>query len=277
MEYYVNDIIDGNSLTLDEYLEMLLSKNYSKVYPNHCFPSNEMFDEFISKIKSISDKDIKRIISRFIVRQGAYSENTFHRELIKGNKERFLDLYENFPIYAMRLLYLGKPWEGLTWTLDLLSIYPKDFLNVLNTFSKIYCQFLPDDVLFGLSNIDGIIRAKYFEMDRPIDILYNLSPEEFEYLIAELFSEMGYNVELTKKSHDGGVDIIAINNSVAKKEYILIQCKRYKEKNICVNDIRALRGVVAEMNATKGIFCTSSDYTVHSKKKGERIKSNRIT
>jgi restriction system protein len=87
--------------------------------------------------------------------------------------------------------------------------------------------------MFGLSNIDQIIRAKYFEVDHPIEILYNLSPIEFEFLIAELYSKMGYEVNVTKKTHDDGIDIIAKNSDVAKKELIMIQCKRYERKNYC--------------------------------------------
>jgi restriction system protein len=75
---------------------------------------------------------------------------------------------------------------------------------------------------------------------------------------------MGYEVELTKKTHDNGIDIIARNNDIAKKEMIIIQCKKYREK-IKVKDIRELIGVVEVNNATKGVFCTTSDYTISSK------------
>jgi len=273
MEYFVNDIIDGNSLTIDEYLEILLNGNYSKLYPNNCFPSSKMLDEFILKVKSISDKDIKKIIYRFIVKEGAYGLDNMHRETLKNDKENLMNLYKHFPIYTKRLYYLEKPWEGLTWVIDLLPDHPKDVLNILDSFYKIYCLFLPDDVMFGLSNIDEIIRAKYFEMKHPIEVLYNLSPEEFEYLVAELFYEMGYDVELTKKTHDNGIDVIAKNNSVTKREMILIQCKKHKQK-ITVKDIRELIGIIEIYNATKGIFCTANDYTASARKLMK--KSNRI-
>jgi restriction system protein len=264
MEYFVNDIIDGNSLTLNEFLNILLNENYQKLYPNNCFPSNEMLEEFIKTIKNTSDKDIKKIIFRFLIHEGTYRDNVLHKESIMENKELFRNISEKYPIYTNRLL-LGKPWEGLTWLLDLLPHYPKDVITVLDSFFKVYCQFLPDDVIFGLSNIDQIIRAKYFEVDHPIEVLYNLSSEEFEYLIAELYEEMGYEIELTKKTHDNGIDIIAMNNGIAKKEMIIIQCKKYREK-ITVKDIRELIGIIEINNATKGVFCTTSDYTSSSKK-----------
>jgi len=265
MEYFVDDIIDGKSLTLTEYLDILLDDNYHKVYPHNCFPSNEMFEEFLAIVKDIPDAKIKKIIYRFIIKEGAYGSNILQRKWIIENKENFKNIYEIWPIYTNRLIRLGKPWEGLTWLLDLLPEYPKDVINVLDSFFKIYCQFIPDDVMSGLSDIDQIIRAKYFEVDRPIDILYNLTSDEFECLIAEIYEEMGYEVELTKQTHDNGIDIIAKNMGIAKKEIILIQCKKYREK-ITVKDIRELIGVTEINNATKGVFCTTSDYTVSAKK-----------
>jgi len=45
--------------------------------------------------------------------------------------------------------------------------------------------------------------------------LYELSPCEFEELIAELFDRFGYTVALLSRTRDGGRDIIAIHNSLA--------------------------------------------------------------
>jgi hypothetical protein len=80
MKYYVNDIIDGNSLTLSEYLDILLYGNYKKLYPNNCFPSNAMIEEYLKIIKNVSDEEIKKIILRFIVHEGGYGLNKFHIE-----------------------------------------------------------------------------------------------------------------------------------------------------------------------------------------------------
>lgn len=47
----------------------------------------------------------------------------------------------------------------------------------------------------------------------------------FEELIAEVFKRLGYEVELTKQTHDRGVDVIAIRHSEVPTRF-LIQCKR---------------------------------------------------
>lgn len=61
-------------------------------------------------------------------------------------------------------------------------------------------MILPDNVVFGLSNANELIRAKFCDKEQPIKVLYDLSPLEFESIIAELFEYMGYSVELTKKA-----------------------------------------------------------------------------
>ena len=140
MKYFVNDIIDGNSLTLDKYLEILLSKKYKKLYPNNCFPSNEMLDSFLANIKNIPDSVIKQIIFRFIVKEGAYGTNILHRKIIFENKGNYELLNEDYPIYTQRLIKLGKPWEGLTielMELEKSNIRVAEFFTVLPSKAKL--------------------------------------------------------------------------------------------------------------------------------------------
>ena len=51
------------------------------------------------------------------------------------------------------------------------------------------------------ANIERVLRDK--------DAIYDISSREFEELIAEVFSQQGYNVEITPATRDGGCDIIA--------------------------------------------------------------------
>lgn len=66
----------------------------------------------------------------------------------------------------------------------------------------------------------------------------NLSPFEFENAIGKLFKYLGYEVKITQKSRDGGIDILI------KKENILkgVQCKHYKGK-VGAKEVRELWGV----------------------------------
>lgn len=39
--------------------------------------------------------------------------------------------------------------------------------------------------------------------------VYNLEPCEFEELVADVFRRMGFNADVTQKTHDSGKDIVA--------------------------------------------------------------------
>jgi len=89
-----------------------------------------------------------------------------------------------------------------------------------------------------------------------------LEPRKFEELVAELFRNMGYTVELTPRSRDGGLDIIAIDRSDLGSALTLIECKRYSASNrVGVEVVRGLYGVVEQQRATRGLIATTSFFT----------------
>jgi restriction system protein len=91
--------------------------------------------------------------------------------------------------------------------------------------------------------------------------LYTISPRQFEEVIATLFDGFGFSVELTKRTRDGGRDVIAIRDSPARLKY-LVECKRYSESRVVgVSIVRELLGVVTLEGATKGIVATTSHFT----------------
>lgn len=79
---------------------------------------------------------------------------------------------------------------------------------------------------------------------------------EFEKEVASLFRGNGYNATLTPATADGGVDIILIRGD----ERIAVQCKHHVNP-VGPNDVRALQGVVASQNYSKGIFVSLNGYT----------------
>ena len=83
----------------------------------------------------------------------------------------------------------------------------------------------------------------------------------FEELIAEIFFRKGFDVELTKRTRDGGYDIIAIQKKDFLTKY-LIECKRPDiGKKIGIRPIRELYGVKLVEKATKAILATTATFT----------------
>src|SRR6266550_4433098 len=54
--------------------------------------------------------------------------------------------------------------------------------------------------------------------------IFGISPREFEEIIAEIFHQKGFHVELTKQTADGGRDIIAIHNKLNIHSKYIIEC-----------------------------------------------------
>lgn len=106
------------------------------------------------------------------------------------------------------------------------------------------------------------------------DILYTIQPREFEEMVCELFERKGYKVKLTKQTHDGGKDIIILNDSMLGDLIFYAECKRFSKNHpVEVSLVRELFGVVEADRATAGIMVTTSYYTEEAKEYRNKIKA----
>jgi predicted Mrr-cat superfamily restriction endonuclease len=100
--------------------------------------------------------------------------------------------------------------------------------------------------------------------------LYELSPQDFEELVGEIFRIDGYSVELigSWNEADGGVDILAMKSTIgAVQVRMALQCKRYaKSKRVTAGPIRELAGVLDRFHAHAGAVITTSDFTKPAKR-----------
>lgn len=103
--------------------------------------------------------------------------------------------------------------------------------------------------------------------------LYDLTPRKFEELIASILEDLGFEVKLTKKTRDGGSDIIAsIKNSVTSF-LILVECKKYSPDNkVGVGIIREVAGVHSSKEPSKSIIVTTSFFTKDAQKEAAHYK-----
>ena len=99
----------------------------------------------------------------------------------------------------------------------------------------------------------------------------NLSGQDFEKLIAVLLAKMGFQTEMTKTTGDGGIDIIArLDKPILGGRY-LFQCKRFAQDNLVgASTVRDFCGAVTADRPAKGIFITTSNFTVQAREFGER-------
>ncbi len=73
-------------------------------------------------------------------------------------------------------------------------------------------------------------RAFIEKLRRHPDDLRLIDRRRFEEVVAEIFDGFGYEVELTKRTRDGGKDIVAIKRCEANLKF-LIECKRPEPGN----------------------------------------------
>lgn len=115
------------------------------------------------------------------------------------------------------------------------------------------------------NNSDGEEEQKKDWREQTSEILHNLDPYAFEKLAQRLLRECGFSdVEVTKKSGDGGIDgtgKLRINGIFSFN--VAFQCKRYKGQ-VGAPQIRDFRGSLGT-NIEKGVLITTGTFTREAK------------
>ena len=146
--------------------------------------------------------------------------------------------------------------------LDLAHVDPVACLKGLNaSVSKSPAELVPVRPILDFSMVDPRFVQESDVLgtldQRPN--LMELSPNEFESLITNLFEKMGLETRQTQASRDGGVDCVAYDQRPIFGGKVVIQAKRYKN-TVGVSAVRDLFGTVQNEGASKGILVTTSGY-----------------
>lgn len=96
---------------------------------------------------------------------------------------------------------------------------------------------------------------------------YLLQDDDFELAMAEIYSKLGYNVERTQSTRDGGKDIIIRKPEILGDFIYYVECKKYAPKrHIGVGIVRNLVGTVNTDRVNGGILATTSFFTRDARK-----------
>lgn len=94
------------------------------------------------------------------------------------------------------------------------------------------------------------------------NLVYNLEPNEFEELVAEVYRRNGYSVRVTQQTRDGGRDIIATCVIAGLSNSTYFECKQQEPRNpVGVEIVRELYGVIERDRIDKGVIVTTSRFT----------------
>jgi restriction system protein len=103
--------------------------------------------------------------------------------------------------------------------------------------------------------------------------LYDITPRQFEEVVADLLAGMGMEVELTPATRDGGADIFAYIPTSLGKLLFLVEAKKYSMSNpVGVKLIRELHGSFVHHQANRAMLVTTSRFSRDSKLYQEQYK-----
>lgn len=88
------------------------------------------------------------------------------------------------------------------------------------------------------------------------DWWWSLNGWEFEEEVAKVFEKNGYKATVTKKTGDGGIDILMFKD----KKKIIVQCKHFINP-VSVSYVRELNGLKEDFQADELIMVASSGLT----------------
>ena len=110
-----------------------------------------------------------------------------------------------------------------------------------------------------LTDYPKLVRAQKYFVITPNDLQNNFQrfePFEFERLVGKLFEKKGYKVEVTKKTGDLGVDLLA----KAANDTIAIQVKHW-QASVGGPDVHKTLGSMFTYGANRAMVVTTSDFT----------------
>lgn len=141
----------------------------------------------------------------------------------------------NFTVTALNLNLENGYNPATTEQRDVLEIFNNkkgciNFSSGSKEFEILFDLTIPQIITLN-SNISIINSDLYLNLVNHPELLKVLEWRKFEILIADILETFGYNIQLMQGTKDGGIDIIAFNNSDEFGEHkYLLQAKRWSNK-----------------------------------------------
>jgi len=139
----------------------------------------------------------------------------------------------------------------------------------LNPFTERYWEKL--ELLRRMASTPLTISVKEYILKK----LTDMSPRKFEYFISHLLQIMGFEVEQTGSTRDGGVDIKGMLFTDITSIRLKVQVKRWKD-NVGSEVVRNLRGALDQTLGEGGVIITTSDFTKDAYEEAERRGARKI-
>jgi hypothetical protein len=127
---------------------------------------------------------------------------------------------------------------------------------------------MTDDRLLETPNMNEPASSEGESAGVNFALIDSMGGHEFEDVVENLLSKMGFHIEGRQAAADGGIDMIASKEDAIVGGKYIIQCKRYSS-SIGNAVIRDLYGVVHSESANKGVLITNSTFTREARRFAE--------
>src|SRR5256886_7522726 len=157
-------------------------------------------------------------------------------------------------ILGAAFIYLG--FRFLPPLLAGSSVTGKAFASVFPTIAPWAAMVILAAGLIGV----GKRRWRGFLLSRAtgLPVLRQRGWPDFELLVGEVYRQQGYSVsERGGRQADGGVDLELVRGS----ERVIVQCKHWLNRQVPVQRVRELLGVVTAEGADQGILVATGGFT----------------
>ena len=236
-------------------------------------------------------------IAKTLEDRSGLSQEELELRLSSGTKTVFYDRVGWAKTYLVKAGLISQPKRGLCELTDLgRSLDLQNLKQITNEYLMQFESFYSYKVGHKEENTDFISQSKEIRVNKqdqehrtPNEIIDSTllflnsaikdellssikrnSPNFFEQLVVDLLVAMGYGgthkdtAEAFKKSHDGGIDGV-ISEDRLGLDKIYIQAKRWDSTAVGRPDIQQFKGALADQDAKKGIFITTSTFTKGAK------------
>lgn len=217
----------------------------------HIYGSEITFNELCTKLAGIAQSTIQGVLLANFNSYSYINEYNFNLETDRNSNNKKLEFKLEMGQVQLKDISLNK--EGLS-----------NFIinwNTTNTSQK-YAPliFVPPTVAI-IEKIEEFDTSLYLLLQKNPTLLKELDWRIFEEMLADILKTFGYSIELTKKTKDGGIDIIAIKSDInfGNHKYIL-QAKRYND-SVQVSPVRELLFIHQDQKASKSCLATTSIFT----------------
>ncbi|MFD8494866.1 restriction endonuclease [Amycolatopsis sp. NPDC059657] len=229
------------------------------------FPTDDLRTEYLQSVSKRDEADVFALLRLFLFEESCFAKDTeYLHEAIYVRRD--IEDPDWLPTeYWRRLLrWTGgdaMPHPSIRWTLDLLPHSPQQAIDAITGYLHVYRGTRPGGRSEGLLDAIAIIRARWIEdLSAGTQALFQLSPRDLELVVAALYRQLGYTVELTPPSRDGGRDVIATRALPGQSDVVEIECKAHTSP-VGVGIARQLQGVVARSGANRGVLVTIGRFT----------------